>query len=263
MQVNRGLIRAIGLAVAGLVAGAGVVQAQVLDAYVEVNPTFEQTDPTTVTSTGGFFSGSVFFTNTTDFDAGTLTYGGPGSPAALALGASPPSLALSGLNSSFSALQSDFPSGDYAFDLTGGTMGPTEFTVPYAGDAYSNIPQLTAASFSALQGLNAADSITLDFNMMEVSGNATPGANSIFFSITDSFGASLISDSLSTDTTSVTIPGGELLPGQSYNFHLLFDDVITDSTEGFRGPSSTTPTPTVRFPPPGGRFLSLQPGRCC
>jgi hypothetical protein len=106
-------------------------------------------------STGGFFSGRAFFTNTTDFDAGTLTYGGPGSPAALTPSSPPPALTLSGSNASFAGLQSEFPDGDYTFDLSGGTMGPTEFVINYAGNAYSNTPELTAASFSALQGLNA------------------------------------------------------------------------------------------------------------
>jgi hypothetical protein len=46
MQMNRGLIHAIGLAVAGLVAGADMAQAQVTDADVGVNPTFEQTGAT-------------------------------------------------------------------------------------------------------------------------------------------------------------------------------------------------------------------------
>jgi hypothetical protein len=162
-------VHAIGLAVAGLIAGDGAAHAQLTQADVGVNPTFEQTGPTTVTSTGGFFSGRAFFTNTTDFDAGTLTYGGPGSPAALTPGSPPPSLTLGGSNPSFVGLQSDFPAGDYTFDLTGGTMGPTEFVINYAGDAYSNTPELTAASFSALQGLNAAAPITLDFNPMDVS----------------------------------------------------------------------------------------------
>jgi hypothetical protein len=66
-------IYAVGLAVAGLVVGAGTAYAQLTSPDVGVNPTFEQTGPTTVTSTGGFFSGRAFFTNTTDFDAGTLT----------------------------------------------------------------------------------------------------------------------------------------------------------------------------------------------
>jgi PEP-CTERM motif len=226
-------VHAIGLAVAGLVAGAGAAHAQLMQADVGVNPTFEQTDPTTVTSTGGFFSGRAFFTNTTDFDAGTLTYGGPGSPAALTPGSPPPSLTLSGSNGSFAGLQSDFPNGDYTFDLTGGAMGPTEFVVNYAGDAYSNTPELTAASFSALQGLNAAAPITLDFNPMDVSPNATPGANAIFFSVVNSSNSTVFNETLSTTDTSVTIPGGVLSAGQSYSFDLLFDDRIVDSSGAF------------------------------
>ena len=226
-------VHAIGLAVAGLVAGAGAAHAQLTQADVGVNPTFEQTDPTTVTSMGGFFSGRAFFTNTTDFDAGTLTYGGPGSPAALTPGSPPPSLTLGGSNPSFVGLQSDFPNGDYTFDLTGGTMGPTEFVINYAGDAYSNTPELTAASFSALQGLNAAAPITLDFNPMDVSPNATPGANAIFFSVVDSSNSTVFNETLSTTDTSVTIPGGVLAAGQSYSFDLLFDDRIVDSSGEF------------------------------
>ena len=226
-------VHAIGLAVAGLVAGVGAAHAQLTQADVGVNPTFEQTDPTTVTSTGGFFSGRAFFTNTTDFDAGTLTYGGPGSPAALTPGSPPPSLTLGGSNPSFVGLQSDFPNGDYTFDLTGGTMGPTEFVINYAGDAYSNTPELTAASFSALQGLNAAAPITLDFNPMDVSPNATPGANAIFFSVVDSSNSTVFNETLSTTDTSVTIPGGVLAAGQSYSFDLLFDDRIVDSSGEF------------------------------
>ena len=82
-------------------------------------------------------------------------------------------------------MQAAYPNVDYQFDLMGGTMGPLSVTVSYAGNAYSNTPQLAAASFNALQGLNAANSITLDFNSMEVSPNAD-GDNSIIFSITDS-----------------------------------------------------------------------------
>lgn len=233
MQGKR-FMHAVGLAAAGLVAGAGVAHAQLTQADVGVNPTFEQTDPTTVTSTGGFFSARAFFTNATDFGASSqLFYPGPGSPAALTLGSSPPSLTLSGSNSSFSGLQSDFPSGGYVFDLEGGTMGPMPFLLEYDGDAYSNTPQLAAASFSALQGLNAADSITLDFNAMDVSPNATPGANNIFFSVVNSSNSTVFNETLLTTDTSVTIPGGVLAAGQSYSFDLLFDDRITDSTEGF------------------------------
>jgi hypothetical protein len=44
--------------------------------------------------------------------------------------------------------------------------------------------------------MNAADSITLDFNAMDVSPNATPGANNIFFSVVDSSNSTVFNDPL-------------------------------------------------------------------
>ena len=80
MRTGRGLICGLGLAAAGLVADAGVAQAQVTNADVGINPTYEQTDANTVVSTGGFFSARAFVTGTTDFTGGTLTYPGPARP---------------------------------------------------------------------------------------------------------------------------------------------------------------------------------------
>ena len=137
-------------------------------------------------------------------------------------------------------MQSDFPNGNYTFDLMSKNID-TEFTINYAGNAYSNTPQLTAASFSALQGLNAADSLTLDFNTMDVSGNATPGANFIFFSISNASNMTVFdSGALATTATSVTIPGGTLSAGQTYTFDLLFDDRITAVTDPVGEEISTT-----------------------
>ena len=51
------------VAVAGLVAAVGVAQAQLVNADVGINPTYEQTGPTTITSTGGFFSARAFVTS--------------------------------------------------------------------------------------------------------------------------------------------------------------------------------------------------------
>ena len=180
MRGNR-FIQAIGLAAAGFIATAGLARAQVTEADVGINPTFEQTGPTTVTSTGGFFSARAFVGSASDFSGGTLTYGGPGSPQSLSFVPADPGWEYSIGDASFPNLQMAFPTGGYQFDLTGGTMGPSTVSLNFDGDAYSNTPRLAAASFSALQGLNAAAPITLDFNPMQVSPNATPGANSIFF----------------------------------------------------------------------------------
>ena len=75
--------------------------------------------------------------------------------------------------------------------------------------------------------MNAAAPLTLDFDPMVVSPNATPDANAIFFSIVDTSNMTVFDAGLlPTTTTSVTIPAGQLLPGQSYRFDLLFDDRI-------------------------------------
>ena len=157
MQINRGLIHAIGLAVAALVTAGGAAHAQLMEADIGVNPTFEQTDATTVDSTGGFFSARAFVTNESDFTGGTLTYAGPGSPQTLSYVPADVAWEFSESNGIFSDLQTAYPNVGYQFDLTGGTMGPLSVTVSYAGNAYSNTPQLAAASFNALQGLNAAE----------------------------------------------------------------------------------------------------------
>jgi hypothetical protein len=228
MQGNR-FIHAIGLAVAGLVGTAGLAHAQVQEADVGINPTFQQTGPNTVTSTGGFFSARAFIANQSDFSGGTLSYGGPGSPQTLTYVPVDVALEFGDSNGTFSNLQMAYPTGGYQFGLSGGTMGPETVSLNFDGDAYSNTPQLAAASFSALQGMNAAVPLTLDFNSMVVSPNATPGANNIFFSIVNTSDNMTVfsSPALPTTATSVTIPGGQLLPGQSYSFDLLFDDRIT------------------------------------
>jgi hypothetical protein len=186
MRISHRLINTIGLAAAGLVAVAGVAQAQVTSADVGINPTFEQTSGG-VTSTGGFFSARAFFTSSTDFSTGTLTYSGSGSPQTLVNQGYPtPELGFGDQNMSFTTLQMLYPSGpsptgDYTFDLSGGLQPETTFTINYAGGAYSNPPALTAASFSALQGMNAANPITVDFIPFTVSPNASN--SDIIFSI--------------------------------------------------------------------------------
>jgi hypothetical protein len=230
MQTTRRFIHIVGLAVAGLVGGAGVAQAQLVSADVGVNPTFEQTGGG-VTSTGGFFSGRAFVTSGTDFSGGTLTYGGSGSPQTLSYVPADVAWEYGIGDSSFTDLQTAFPTGPYQFDLTGGTIGATAITVNYDGDAYSNIPQLTAASFAALQGVDAASPVTVDFNGMAPNPNANN--SDIVFSISNASNVQVFSSGfLSSDTASFTIPGAILAAGQTYTFDLLYSDQIDGSVNG-------------------------------
>jgi PEP-CTERM motif len=226
MRISHGFMNRIVVAVAGLVAAAGVAQAQLVNADVGINPTYEQTGPTTITSTGGFFSARAFVTTSGDYTGGTLTYGGTGSPATLFYNTSDVAWEFSDSNGDFPTLQGLYPTGGYTFDLTGGSQGPTSFAINYVGDTYAaNPPELTAASFTALQGMNAANSLTLDFNSFVTTGN--PNFANIVFTVLDSSNTVVFdSGSLSSGATSVTIPGSTLTAGQSYTFDLLFSEQV-------------------------------------
>jgi hypothetical protein len=224
MHTGRTLIPLLGFAAAGFVVAVGAAQAQITSADVGVNPTYEQTDMG-VASTGGFFSARAFFTSSTDFSGGTLTYGGSGSPAALSYVPADVALELGDSNSSFPVLQSLYPVGDYTFDLTGGTMGPASLTMDYVGDTYAaSPPELDAASYSALQGMNAADPLTVDFNSFETTGS--PTNSDIVFTVLNSSFVPVWTSFLLSTATDVTIPGGTLAAGQSYTFDLLFSSQI-------------------------------------
>jgi PEP-CTERM motif len=228
MRTMRRSVYSLGLAAAGLVAAAGASQAQVVNADVGINPTFEQTGSTLadVTSTGGFFSARAFVTSSSDFSGGTLTYGGPGSPQTLSFVPADVALEFTTSNSSFSTLQSLFPAGDYTFALSAGNQPATSFGIDYVGGAYSNTPFIT--NFSALQGLNASKSFTVDLNTY-VPGSVANGS-SIFFTVSNSSGTTVFSTgALSDTTTSITIPGGTLAAGGSFTFDLLFDNRIGGS----------------------------------
>ncbi len=226
MRISHGFMNRIVVAVAGLVAVAGVAQAQVVKADVGINPTYEQTGPTTITSTGGFFSARAYVTSSGDYTGGTLTYGGTGSPATLSYNSADVAWEFGDSNGDFPTLQGLYPTGGYTFDLTGGAFGPASFTINYVGDTYAlNPPELTGASYNALQGMNAAAPLTVDFNSFVTTGN--PNASDIFFTIVDSSNTVVFdSGSLSSGATSVTIPGSTLMAGQSYTFDLLFSEQV-------------------------------------
>jgi hypothetical protein len=99
--------------------------------------------------------------------------------------------------------------------------------VNYSQDAYtSGIPQLTAASFNALLGLNTGlSSLTLNFNAFTPNALATSAFT--FFTI---FGSSQGCGFLSPSSTSCTINPQALTPGTTYTWELDFSDRIETST---------------------------------
>jgi hypothetical protein len=256
----------IGVAVAGLVAAAGVAQAQIKNADVGINPIFEQIDATTILSEGGFFSARAFVTSSGDYTGGTLSYGGPGSPATLVYNSGDVAWEFGAGSGSFPFLQTQYPTGNYTFGLTGGTDGPTTFTIDFVGNTYAaNPPQLTAASYTALQGMNAAAPLTVDFNSFVTTGN--PNASDIVFTISNSSTQVFDSGFLSSGATSVTIPSGTLMAGQSYQFDLLFSEQVfgeNDSPAFGTTHFYDTLTAGVFFTEAGvGAVPEPSTGRCC
>ncbi len=220
----------MGLALAGVVAGAGLARAQVMNADVGVNPTYEETLGG-VSSTGGFFSARAFVTSSTDYSGGTLAYG-LGSSQNLSFIPADTALEFSDSNASFSTLQALYPAGDYEFDLAAGSQPATSIGIDYVGGAYSNVPLIT--NFSELQGLDASHSFTVDLDPYVPGSVATDLF--IFFSITDSSGALVYSSpGLADTTTFITIAAGTLAAGNSYSFDLLYSNRIggTDYISGY------------------------------
>ncbi len=207
----------------------GSAYAQLQSVDVGLNPTFNQT-AAGVTSTGGFFSARAFFSNAGDYTTGSLVLsGGPTLPLA-DQGYSVPELGYGDSNGSFDALKASYLAPSYEFMLSGGMQGDADITMDYAGDAWSNAAALTQTSFEALQGMNAAGGLAIDFLAMVPAMDAT--SSDIVFSVSDATNSQVFSQTLSSSATSVTIPGGVLAPGSSYSFDLLFSDQIGGSVDG-------------------------------
>ena len=219
------------LSVACIVGAAGGANAAVNEIDIGLNPTFQQTGATTVVATGGFFSARAFLDSASDFNGGTLTFPGAGSPVALTPGADPtdPSLEFSDSAATMAALNAAYPFGTYAFHLTNSvTSASQDASLDYSiiADALS-VPTLTAASFNQLQGLNAASGFTFDFNAFEQNPDADEAF--LFLSVFDADGNSVFSANPDVSATGIFMSGGTLAAGKTYTFDLLFDSRIVGS----------------------------------
>jgi hypothetical protein len=247
--MRRSLVRAavlLGLTAAG---AAGSAQAGLTNVDIGINPTYAQTGPGTVTPTGGFFAARAFMASPNDFDGGSLTYPGAGSPAPLTpqpgslLGYSVGSASLASLNAAF-------PFGTYTFNVTNSmTSASQTATINYSVAADSlSIPQLDAASYNGLQGLNPTAGFTFNFNAFLQNPNANLAF--VFLNVFNSGGTDVFSQGfLSPSTTSIFMPGGTLAAGQGYTFDLLFDERIT-------GTDGTTPNTIFFDTHTGGAFTT-------
>jgi PEP-CTERM motif len=220
-----------------LLSGAQLAHAQISDFSLFWSDTFSQTNGTTVTPTGAYFSARGFFTNPGDFDGGTLTYPGPGSPAGLSPVSTPAPGYLNyqtGLYPSQAAMDADFPAGTYDMEATDstGTNLPQDIEQNYTGTAYPlSVPALTANTFNGLQGLDPSHDFTVAFNQFLT--NSLANNEFIFFDIFPLAGNSVFDESFADPTVqSFDVPADTLLPDTAYTYQLIFSSRIdvTDDT---------------------------------
>jgi PEP-CTERM motif-containing protein len=234
-------------------AAATSAQAGITEVDIGINPTFEQTGPSTIVSTGGFFSARAFVDSASDFDSGTIS--GPGPVLPQPLTAQPgPTMAYALGAATTSDLNTDFPFGTYTFNLKNSATSDNQTrNIAYSAAADSlSTPGLTGSSFTALQGMDAGSGFTFDLNPFLT--NPLADTNLLFFSVSDGSGDSVFSqDDLDPSTTSIFMPGGMLIAGRSYSFDINFDERIL-------GTDGDTPTEIFFDTHTDGAFSTAAPG---
>ena len=152
-----------------LLLAAPVLHAQVTNIPIFETLSYQQNDPTQLTPTGAYFSARIFETQPGDATAATLTYPGTGSPGDYipasydplkkTLIYAPPTFANQ------AAMDAAFPTGTYTTDYTDAANNPQSVSVDYTQTAYaSTMPTFTAATYNAMQGLDATQAFTFTFN---------------------------------------------------------------------------------------------------
>jgi hypothetical protein len=180
---------------------------------------YTQTGPSTAVLGGGVLSVYVSTQNAGDFANGALVScgGGSGCPQTLTpIGGS--QFMGGGDAASIAALDAEFPFGDYTVTLS--DPGSASSTITHSQNLFpTDIPMLAPATYDALQGLDTASGITLDFNSFSPDPSTTFARTDLIISPTSS-GSSFQNFGLTT--TSLFMPANTLLPSSSYEWTLNF-----------------------------------------
>jgi hypothetical protein len=191
IQWRTAILAALG---GGLIAGGAAAQG-LTDSSLYRQAEYQQTGAATVVPFNAgknyFFTSLADVASASDFDMNGMTITVPTSPSTMYTmngpsGVSPfisyqyqtPYMTLGQLNSAF-------PAGTYTQTAVNtGTGGTVSVNLDYDGvDHYPNSPQLTAASWNALQGANPAKALTLSWLPFEV--DLATNAQLIFFNVYD------------------------------------------------------------------------------
>jgi hypothetical protein len=216
---------------AGVLLFWGLSPAHASLALVDIfkNIAYQQTSGVKPTTPANFFADVEAHLNAAgDYTSVVVTYPGPGSPLSLPL-ENPLQFGVGPGFATQAAMDAAFPFGAYSFAASGGTSTPETDSINYTVDAYTaDIPALDAATFTALQGMNAAQPFTFHFNSFTPNPNADTGTT--FLTV---FGSSF-GTSLAHTSTMSTMAANTLAPGKTYTYELDFSDRIngTDPNTG-------------------------------
>jgi hypothetical protein len=209
---------------AATVALTPAAYADLSDVNIYANQTFYQTSQNPPTTPDHYwFTIGADMKNTGDFDGGSAQF--PGSLSPVTLTQNGTSLIYYSANySSLSAMQADYPFGDYSITATNSITHVQQTGVlTYSQNLFSNdIAAFTPSTWNLLQGLNPNVANTLMFNAFTPNPGATKGYS--FVTIYDQLGPVWSMGFLDPSTTSVVLPAGTLNPNEHYSFELDFSD---------------------------------------
>ena len=239
MHLSRGsgLSAGVALALSGaFVALAAPAQAQVNGFNFVQTQFYLQSDPTTTSafsyeldailySAGSGDVGTATLSNSSG-QIGTLTDTGPALGGGYTFGYSTSGLPA---QADLTTANPAFPFDTYTVNYSGGAAGAGSASTDFTQVAYAaSVPTLTAATYTGLQGLNASQPFTLNFNTYDPGSNAAVNDSLVFFQIFDLSTSTYVLSlsSLPSTTTSILIPANTLQPGTNYETDLDFSNRI-------------------------------------
>lgn len=203
--------------------------------YVQLfeNLTNEQTSNAAATPDGAFINLDLYTTTADPYTSASVSDPSSTSPQTLTL-TSPTDYDYTTSFASGSAMQTAFPFGTYTYTGNYGGGGSDTASLSYtANDFNSSAPYLLGSEYSELQGLNSSQSFTFSWNPFTAGATAQEGSF-IFFTIFDETTdtQAYTAGFLTPSTTSVTVPGGTLVPGNLYDYEIDYSNRDGNSSDG-------------------------------
>jgi hypothetical protein len=216
-------LAATGVALAATCAFGAPARAELVQAVVVKQQFYQQTGPGVVVPINGgvnaSFGAIAAAQGAADFDSVALTYSGPGSPIALTK-FGPVFLSPAPTYETPAALDAAFPAGTYTFDAENSvTLASQSVAVDYVNDfSFDTLPQLDAATWSALANIDPTQDLTLHFSAF----TPDPSAQTAYKVIELIGGGAVHIYQETPSSTQFTIPANIMAPGQTYSLSLVF-----------------------------------------